>query len=78
MCLYDNADMPSSAHNLLWMIYIAMATCQHIARYQVDLKYVKGNTPKCQRLAEQNNKGYIFYIYMYMKIIGKLLGHVTM
>ena len=29
MCLYDNADMPSSVHNLLWMIDIAMWTCGH-------------------------------------------------
>ena len=61
-----------------WYCNAHIATCRHIARYQVDLKYVKGNMLKCQRLPEQNNKGYIFDLYMYMKIIGKLLGHVTM
>ena len=69
--------MPFSGHNLLLMMDIAMPTCQPIGRYEVELKYVKANTLKCRRLPDQNNKGYIFAMYMYMKIIGKLPGHVT-
>ena len=29
MCLYDDTDMLSSAHNLLWMIDIAMPAWRH-------------------------------------------------
>ena len=29
MGLYDDANMPSSAHHLLWMIDIVMPTWQH-------------------------------------------------
>ena len=45
--LYDNADMLTGPHNLLSIMDIAMPTCRHIPKYQVEVKYVKANMPTC-------------------------------
>ena len=44
---YDNADMPTAPHNLLYIMDIAMPTCRHIPKYQVEVTYVKANTGTC-------------------------------
>ena len=43
--LNDFADMPTGQHNLLSIMDIAMLTCRHIPKYQVEVTYVKANTP---------------------------------